>query len=610
MNMRVSLQDGSDANHDDDELDDPTIDATNTDEEAAHLLGREELDFEDNTLPTRSSRRKLLDILHSPEPPRIQSIRPFFSSIQARPVQLLEAYRLNNPISLFLVLLLWLLLFIWFLTAQLPLHDGDGNSVFDLDCTDALWKRKNECGIDGINCRPFSNHSFAFRCPAKCGDVQILNPHVVGALEINYRPLVIGSGLYRGDSFICASAIHAGIVTDLSGGAGRITLLGNHNNFASTKRYGIESLPFDSYFPLSFSVAFDDSFRAISDPRSALLPISVLFTVALAVFSKSPKIFFPIFILIFAHVSFFSDPPSASYHSTTVLPDHISMFAKRFLPAMFVVVVLYSTVIKRTLSGLTAQFEKAFFWLGGFWIGALSNYTFDSIIPISRLTAHDLEQQPGAKLALALIILVLAVIIMGQVYYFWLEGRLLRYLGLYGLFVVGIVICLIIPGVNLRIHHYILAMLLLPGTSLQTRPSLLYQGILLGLFVNGIARWDFDSVLQTSAALRDDAKFYSAVPRILNATIESGAEVVVATFLYDAHPIEFDGISALVNDVERDRAFYDDGPDAASFEWNRPVDSKVNEYFRWAYIKDGRTLDYSRPTIWFGNGTWSSGGSI
>jgi hypothetical protein len=282
------------------------------------------------------------------------------------------------------------------------------------------------------------------------------------------------------------------------------------------------------------------------------------------------------------------------------------MFAKRILPAMFVAVVVYSTVIKRTLSGLTAQFEKAIFWLGGFWIGALSNYTFDWI-PISRLTAHDLEQQPGAKLALATIILVLVMIIVGQVYYFWLEGRLLRYLGLYGLFVIGIVVCLLIPGVNLRIHHYILALLLLPGTNLQTRPSLLYQGILLGLFVNGIARWDFDSVLQTSAALRDDAKFNSAVPKIVSTIIESGADGSFATFMNDAHPIGVDGISVLVNDVERDRAFYDDGLDGASFKWNRPADRRVNEYFRWAYIRDGRTLDYSRPITWFGNGTWGPG---
>jgi hypothetical protein len=606
--MRVSLQSGSDDNHIDDEANDPVAGAAYTDEEA-HLLTREELDFEDNALPTHSGRRTFMRLLRGPEPPHIQSIQPFFPSIQARPAQWLEARGLNKPIWLFPVLLLWLIIFIWFLTAQLPLHDADGNSVFNVDCVDTLWKRKNECGIDGINCRPFSNQSFAFRCPAKCGDVQILNPHVVGPLEVNYRPLVVGTGLYRGDSFICGSAIHAGIVDGDKGGAGRVILKGEHDNFASTKRYGIESLPFDSYFPLAFSVVFDNSFRSDPDPRSALLPISLLFTAALAIFSTSPKIFFPIFTLIFAHVSFVSDPPSASYRNITVLPDHISMFAKRLLPAMFVAVVVYSTTVKRTLSGLTAQFEKALFWLGGFWIGALSNYTFDWI-PISRLTAHDLEQQPGAKLALAIIVLVLVVIVMGQVYYFWLEGRLLRYLSLYGLFVIGIVICLTIPGLNLRIHHYILAILLLPGTSMQTRPSLLYQGILLGLFVNGIARWDFDSVLQTSAALRADAKFDSVVPEIMNVTIDFGTEALVATFMYDAHPIGVDGISVLVNDVERDRAFFDDGLGGASFEWNRPADSTVNEYFRWAYIRDGRTLDYSMPGTLFGNATWSPGESM
>lgn len=282
------------------------------------------------------------------------------------------------------------------------------------------------------------------------------------------------------------------------------------------------------------------------------------------------------------------------------------MFAKRLLPAMFVAVVIYSTTVKRSLLGMTAHFEKALFWLSSFWIGALSNYTFDWI-PISRLTSHDLEQQPGAKLALAIIVLVLVVIIVGQVYFFWLEGRLLRYLGLYGLFILGIIVCLTIPGVNLRIHHYILAILLLPGTSLQTRPSLLYQGILLGLFVNGIARWDFDSVLQTSAALRADAKFNSVVPKIADATVNFGTEALVATFRYEAHPVGIDGISVLVNDVERDRAFYDDGLGGASFEWRRPLDSGINEYFRWAYVRDGRTLDYTRPGTLSGNGTWILG---
>lgn len=285
------------------------------------------------------------------------------------------------------------------------------------------------------------------------------------------------------------------------------------------------------------------------------------------------------------------------------------MFAKRMLPAFFVAIIVYRTVVKQTLAGITAHLEKALFWLGGFWIGALSNYTFDWI-PISRLTAHDLQQQPGAKLALAIIVFILFVVIVGQAYSFWLEGRLLRYLGLYGVFIASILFCLAIPGVNLRIHHYILALLLLPGTSLQTRRSLLYQGILLGLFVNGIARWDFDSVLQTSEALRADAMLNSVVPVSIEPLIHSGADGITATFTWVPPTTMIDGISVLVNDVERGRVWYDDGQSWAEkkFEWSRSPSVHANEYFRWAYLKDGRTLDYSKAGTLFSDGTWGPEG--
>lgn len=582
----------------------------NVDEEA-RLMQREDLDFEDAALPKNavmSRRRGFLGFLQGPDPPRTLSIRPFFPKLQEAPSTYLDSLATNNKILLGAVIFIWSILFAWFLSSQLPIKDADGNPVINLDCADTLWQRKHGCGIDGVNCRPFNNQTFAFRCPAKCGDVKILNPRVVGSQEYNYRPLVIGTESYRGDSFICGSAIHAGVFEDGAGGCGRITLTGQHENFASTKNHGIESIPFGSYFPLSFIVASDENLHCSPDPRSALLPVSLIITALLAIFSNSPIIFIPIFVLVFAHVSLVSDPPTASYHNITVLPDHISMFAKRLLPAMFVAVVLYITTIKRTLDGLTAHLEKTVLWLGGFWIGALSNYTFDWI-PISRLTAHDLQQQPGAKLALAIIIVLLFVIILGQIYCFWIEARLLRYLSLYGLFVLSILICLVIPGLNLRIHHYIIALLLLPGTSLQTRPSLLYQGILLGLFVNGIARWDFASVLETSEALRDDARLNSIVPKVLDPVVATVAGEIMATFKWAGQPDGVDGISVLVNDVERDRLFFDERQDGVEdrFEWTRPMGMNMDEYFRFAFVKTGTTLDYSKAGTLFRNGTYVGG---
>jgi hypothetical protein len=573
----------------------------------ARLLGRTGPSSEDDMLPTYHHgvrKQGLWSFLHGPEPPRVHSIRPAFAALQRSPINFLASRRINNRVLVIATLLLWFILFALSLTTQLPLKDSQGKHVVNLDCVDTLWHRNNECGIDGVDCHPFSNRAFTFRCPAKCIDVRVLNPHHVGPVDVNYRSLVIGSGTYRGDSFICASAIHAGIISNVKGGCGRVNIVGMHDSFASTKQHGIESIGFDSHFPLSYTVTSDDSFPCSSEPRSGLLFISLLSTVILAVFSTSPTIFFPIFVVIFAHVSFVSDPPQASLHNITVLPDHISMFAKRLLPAFFVAIFLYRTIIKQTLSGLTAQFEKALFWLGGFWFGALSNYTFDWI-PISRLTAHDLEQQPGAKLALAIIITILVIIIVGQAYSFWIEGRLLRHLGLYGIFISTILVCLAIPGVNLRIHHYILALLLLPGTSLQTRRSLLYQGILLGLFINGVARWDFDSVLQTSEALRGDAMLDSDVPMSLQPAIQNGADGLVATFTWLASSELMDGISVLVNDVERSRVWYDEESSTEKeFQWMRSSSTHANEYFRWAYLKDGRTLDYSKAGILFSNGTW------
>ncbi|KKY31926.1 putative lccl domain containing protein [Diaporthe ampelina] len=331
------------------------------------------------------------------------------------------------------------------------IHCHCGQEVVNLDCIDTLWKWKNECGLDGIDCRPFTNKTLPFRCPVGCKDVKVLNSRLIGAFEVIFQPLVVGGPEYRGDSFICASAIHAGIISDASGGCGRLDRVGKRDSFPSSGGQGIESIGFDSYFPMAFTL------------------------------SKDPGI--------------------------------------QLTPAIFCAAVVYKYIVARTLANIQAPFEKTVLWLGGFWFGALSNLTFEWI-PITRLTAHDLEQRSGAKVALAFIIIAISCIVVQQAYSLWLEGRLMRYLIIYAVFIIGILFCLMIPGVEFRLHHYILALLLLPGTSIQTRPSLLYQGILLGLFVNGIARWGFASILETPDSLRSDGAFDSLIPSITASVLD------------------------------------------------------------------------------------------
>ncbi len=440
--------------------------------------------------------------------------------------------------------------------------------------------------------------------------MQLLNPHAVGTQELIYQQLVVGGGsegnalfpqeaVYRGDSFICGAAMHAGIVSNADGGCGVVRLVGQSDGYVGSERNGIRSVGFDSTFPLSFSFLSGISSEC-KDLRWPLLAVSVIFTCLLSLFTTSPAVFFgSIFVGIYFQVGLASDPPGASdYYSI------VSILLGRFLPAAFVAFVVYRYCIRRTLNGLHAQIEKTFLWVGGCWVGGLNNVTFDHI-PISRLTPRDLNQQPGAIVALTVIVVLLFVIALGQVWFLRLEGRLPRFLALYIIFGVSLGLFVAIPNLNLRIHHYILALLLLPGTSMQTRPSLLYQGILVGLFINGVARWGFDSILQTPAALLGDGQLLSPLPDISNPIIQPNN--ITFNWGEQARVVSndngtFDGMSVLVNDVERFRGYQDYEP--SRFTWTRPVGPSVPYYFRFAFLQGSGRGDYTRAGVWNVDGSW------
>ena len=467
----------------------------------------------------------------------------------------------------------------------------------------------NGCQLDGNACRPFDNAVFAFSCPANCAGLKISNPYTVGAQEVVYSPLVIGGAedgplgpsaeepIYRADSFICQAAVHAGIISNDRGGCGVVSLTGKQTKFPGVYRQRIQSTGFDSEFPKSFTfVAGVSSDCGYKDLRWPLLGVTVTFTCLLSVFLSSPCIFFSsIFTMLFFHVGIVSDPPNISDYPTLT-----SLIIGRFLPAAFVAYAIYRHCVKRQLADLTAQFEKTVLWLGGAWVGSLNNYTFD-FIPIQRLTPHDLQAQPGAILALCIIVILIFLIALGQIYYLRLEGRFLRYLGIYAAMGIFLLICIAIPTLNLRIHHYILALLLLPGTSIQTRPSLLYQGILVGLFINGVARWGFDSILQTSAALLGGGQTNSLLPNITDIL----ATPKNITFEWMLPPSPYDGVSVLVNDVERHRWYY--GAGEPSYVWSeQEEEAQPKRYFRFGYMIGSDTADYTKAGIWDAMGNWTA----
>ena len=359
--------------------------------------------------------------------------------------------------------------------------------------TDLLRRSSTFCGVDASSCRPFHNVTFVFRCPADCRKTIISSPETIGDKEYNYRSIVVGGStapansslpIYHGDSFICGAAIHAEIFSDHKGGSGVVSLVGEHSDFPAIDANGISSLNFTPSFPLSFTFLKDTGKNTTQreDPRWRLLIITILFTVTVSLFTWSPSAFFgPTFVSIYFSVALASDPPDFENYMSVV-----SWAFRGFLPAVFVALVIYHFCIHYSLNSLTAQIEKTIMWLGGCWLGALSNFTF-ARLPVQRLTPHDL-QQPGAIPTIVIIILAVLLIATFQAWSFRIEGRLPQYLMFYACLGLLILALMAIPHMNVRIHHYILALLLLPGTTLQTRSSLFYQGLLVGLFINGIAR--------------------------------------------------------------------------------------------------------------------------
>ncbi|TQV99212.1 LCCL domain-containing protein [Cordyceps javanica] len=555
-------------------------------------------------------------------PPNAQPyrIKPILPAVQGFPLRVLDRVlpgRRRRQWLLFLYLSVWVVAFALVKRQESVAGEiaGGWGKPRAIGCGAAYFSRSNLCGVDGGDCRPFNGTAMPFRCPANCASYRVLNPRAVGDQEVVYRPLIVGgpttdlepgadSATYRGDSYICGAAVHAGVVSNTNGGCGVVRLVGRQQGFVASDRNGITSVAFDSYFPLAFRFVQVDCHA--TDARFSILALSVVFTAVLGLFTASPAAFyFPTFVGAFWTVGMATDSPSF-----TTVAGLFSDILGKFVPAMFTGWVIYDKMgVRRTLKGLTAQVEKIVLWLGACWVGALDNYTLD-FIPIQRLSGHDLAQQPGARAALAVIVIVLFVIIVFQAWCFRQEARFNRYIKVYALFVAGIVLSLILPGLNLRIHHYVLALLLLPGTSMQTRPSLLYQGLLVGLFINGIARWGFGSFLETDVALQGDAQLGTLLPSISAPTIDwsngtADAQSTI-TFKWELPPLEtYDGISILVNDVERYRAYFDDtDAPAREYTWTRNSSLGLPEYFRFGFMVDSNAGDYTKAGVWSKYGEW------
>jgi len=409
--------------------------------------------------------------------------------------------------------------------------------------------------------------------------------------------LIVGggdaNGTYRADSFICAAALQSGLISNSKGGCATLQVFGNHTGYIGKTAHGLTSLGFPTVFPLSFSFDDSTSLPHCDDLRDPALALNILITFLLfLVLRPKPIVLFWSLVCIgYWHVALFSQSGGP--------PPPLDTAFQTFLPTLFIAYAFWRLAFRFTLPAFSkAPIEAAVWYIGPFWVGVLTNITMDKI-PISRLTSSDLHKRSGAVTALVIIVLIITAMVANQVRVIRKTGWLPYYLGWYiagGL--VALVLALL-PGLELRLHHYILSMVLMPGTGFPTRPSAVYQGFLLGMFLNGGAAYGFDSILQTASDLRQDGTSGSDLPTWLTNSTTYNASIALANQTISwAPPADgWDGFSLLVDDVERYVG------SALNFSL-AAFASGIPHFFRLALTSGDITGDFTKAATLYPNGTW------
>lgn len=602
--------------------------------------------------------------LDGPVPPRQPFVSPIFRTVQYFPATISKRWPYRLKLGIVVSFLsCWFLIFYQLARHSIletPRVNGAEIPLLSCSATHAVWSGKNQrCGINGTQCGAQHLQDFIFKCPASCReDSYTWSETAVANYSTIYRPYVIGGdNKYRADSFLCASALHHGVSGNRRGFCSRIVFKGETRGFPGVKgKSNIESLPFDSLFPQSFE--FDDEFNkkysvsGCRDLRMSIITFNIVMSFIFGYIIQRGDVFYWVFVIMgFWTVVLAANPPFYGGSGDFIAAELLSLGFRRFMPYMFGCYVIWAASARGQLVGLKESLSRAVFWVPGFWVSLLENYTF-SALPVNRLTVHDINTQRGGWITVISIAGFILFAAFGQAFIIWRLGKFKRYITIY----IGMILALVILGgfknETLRLHHYILGLLLLPGVGFKTTPSLLFSGLLLGLYISGVARWDFDSIIQTEAQLnRGDATNVGGLPELIapiveyaNATdiidgVSVASERIADIFvqwkdlLSDSTGVNsagqadgittsstssselasrWDGYSLIVNDVEQYRG------NATSFSikhwlesWGPSKDDNPqNLYVRLAFVNEqpGResTGDYSKAgVIDLSSGEWT-----
>lgn len=516
----------------------------------------------------------------SDNPPNFTS--PLLIKLEEYPRYYKNRFKRMSGLILVLYCFLWASLDYSILLPQFtmsPSLKGSNETIVTLSCTGQqyFWKGKNgKCGLNGELCTPFEDRDVIVKCPALCdrgGWTYSATP--VGDEMVKYTGYTIGGGSkepdnedkdtltypYRADSFPCGSAVHAGVLSPFFGGCVKVSFVGSQLSFNSTMgHYGTDfSVPFPSFFPSSFVFKnLPNGLSGCYDWRLLILFTNIILGAPVVYLADGLVSYWIVNLVGYWTILLSLDPPViVDPEDPESVATLFSIGFQRLLPLCFVLYTLWKICTKRTFTEPTSPVVKLFLWYPLFWLGVANNLTFDRL-PVDRLTPKDLKEQPGGLIAVLSIFSTIITCAVIQAYKLWKSGRFQKYFKIYITFIISILVFAMLPGLSLRIHHYILALVLIPGCATKGFSAFMFQGVLLGLFLSGIARWDFASILETERCLlREEAggsleppTFNNYTDGLVSWTDHNETAVIIKGEPKSPHDQLF-GYSLVINDIER-----------------------------------------------------------
>ena len=491
-------------------------------------------------------------------------------------------------------------------------------------CHDILFS-PSSCGHMGEDCAPFTSTTpNPIRCPARCDYQPYMKARVYGTAPH-----------YRADSYVCTAAIHAGVISTYGGCAG-VVYTGPHADYPETEGSGgLTSVEGDGWYPKSFTIVpvagqyceyFHWTFLwlglSLFFVLSLLRPPPMVYLMSLLLYGyyytassmddghTQEEIFFIaterlFYVMAFGWIIAYLGPlvtltapplhhaleplhplnpldpldtlhplsPTLDSSPPLPLPTRFSTHCTRLHGWWYA--YTHHPFTLHLPSPSPAPPTSLFFFFTLPYFAALHWGYLSLYLPDIDLNAQAFSHGIAGLILILIVSIVIFILILYQLRLVFTAGLIRKYLLAYVSFATVILyISLLWSGsYSFHLHHALIGPLLIPLTRFRTRLSLLLQGLLLGVFINGMALWGFSSLWDHTGGASGSQGWDATEPR--------GVEVVNVT------------TSAI----------------QVEWEWRNTTGSAIGTV---VYINgvEGFHASWERTELWVGHSNTTSGGKV